>query len=142
MSADIKEVFANPPFSGLKSGEFKTRVDAIGEIILNGYKLTPILSDGKLLGKFGFEHKVKEHHHDIYTRIVEREVRGGVTITERAYVLEIRERTAQNDILATFDINGRNIFAATMRCDYSRARHVAIKAVVAWCKKSWRNAGV
>lgn len=142
MSADIKEVLENPPFSGLKSGEFKARVDAIGEILLNGYKLTPILSDGKLLGKFGFVQKLKEHHHNVYTKIVECEVRGGVTITERAYVLEIRERTAQNDILATFDINGRNIFSAMMNCDYIRARHVAIKAAVAWCKKSWRNAGV
>lgn len=113
------------------------------EMIKNaGYKLTPIMSDGQLLGKFGFTQKIKEPKHDVYTKIVEREVRGGVKITERAHVLEIRKRKNPDDILATFEINGRNVFAMTMRCNYGRARHVAIKAVVAWCKKSWRKAGV
>lgn len=129
---EIKETFSNTPFSVLKRGE----------VALAGYKLTQILSDGQLLGKFGFVQKVKEHHHDVYTKIVEREIQGGVKITDRAYVLEIFKDEAKGCVRATYSLNGRNIFAMDLMCDYHRARHVAIKAVIAWCKKSWRNAGV
>lgn len=122
--------------------ELKMPIEAVMTAIPTGWKITQVCSDDYLLGKFGFTHTVKEHRRDVYTKIVEREVRGGVKITERAYVLEIRKRTDPNDILAKFEINGRSIFSMQMSTDYSRARHVAIKAVVAWCKKSWRNAGV
>lgn len=57
--------------------ELKMPIEAVMTAIPTGWKITQVCSDDYLLGKFGFTHTVKEHRRDVYTKIVEREVRGG-----------------------------------------------------------------
>lgn len=118
------------------------QIKEIAAALPDGWVIRKNYLDNGLMRLLGFKHIANESRRDIYSKIVQREIQFGIKITDRVYILEILKDEAKGCVRATFSLNCRNIFAMDLMCDYHRARHIAIKAAAAWCKKSWRIKGV